>query len=252
MLQSFWAMSFVNEWLNLLFPPQCPICHQATPRHTLCSACHGQLPWCTLDGICLRCGRATSTIFIEETLTQGCDFCYADPWAPDQVFSPFLFAPPVSRLLVGLKFSDRTELVAQLIDLCWEWLAQQLHASPLGTIDCIVPIPLHFWRLIMRRYNQSALLAKELARRLHKPMSTTGLYRVQATTPQTSLGAQARRDNVAMAFRVDPEWAAQHAQQTILLVDDVMTTGSTLYAAISALKRAGIGRVVVFCMARVV
>ncbi|MBF0159111.1 MAG: ComF family protein [Magnetococcales bacterium] len=163
---------------------------------------------------------------------------------PDCVMAPFIFAPPISRLLVGLKFSDRGQWAALIAKLCWQHTGLMLRQQQ---IDCIIPIPLHPWRLMARRYNQSALLAGQLAQLLQKPMVTTVLHRVHWTTPQTRLGALMRRRNVAHAFRAvgDP-----CAGRSVLLVDDVLTTGATVYSATRALKQAGIGRVVVMCVAR--
>ncbi len=181
-------------------------------------------------------------------MAYGCEHCQDDPLVPDRFLAPFLFVAPLDNLLVRLKFHDQGSLAPLLVALGWPIVDRTLRAYP---VDCVLPMPLHPLRLLRRRYNQTALLAGELARRLQKPLDTHGLYRRRYTRPQTTLSAHARRSNVADAFAVDPGWAATHRQSTVLLVDDVMTTGSTLRAATAALKQAGIRHVLVCCMARV-
>jgi len=116
----------------------------------------------------------------------------------------------------------------------------------------IVPVPLHRLRLLTRRYNQSALLARTLSRRSGVPLIVDGLVRHRSTPPQTRLPRTQRLRNVRGAFAVPAKHRARIGDRKILLVDDVMTTGATAEACAKALLRAGAARIDVLTLARVV
>jgi len=121
-------------------------------------------------------------------------------------------------------------------------------AAPRGeNCDAIVPVPLHWLRRWSRGFNQAELLARDLGRRLRIPV-ISALRRTRATLAQAGLSNTARRRNVAQAFRTG---RAPVAGKRILLIDDVMTTGSTAAACARALKQAGAARVILVTVARV-
>ncbi|MBF0422727.1 MAG: ComF family protein [Magnetococcales bacterium] len=151
----------------------------------------------------------------------------------------------MSNLIVRFKFSDRTEWSENLTNLLLSRVgAQLLEEEP----DMVIPVPLHPLRLLRRGYNQAALLAGRVARKIHRPLVTNLLYRTKMTRPQTSLNQKSRLVNVHDAFVVGK---AAIENRRILLVDDVFTTGSTVWSATRALKEAGAGRVMICCLARV-
>ena len=115
----------------------------------------------------------------------------------------------------------------------------------------LLPVPLHWRRLFLRRYNQSAMLAKELSQRYGKAFSSGVLQRRRATRSQGRLSGEARRRNVAGAFRIRPSEQSLIEGRRILLIDDVYTTGATVNACVSCLLRAGAGAVDVLTLARV-
>jgi ComF family protein len=115
--------------------------------------------------------------------------------------------------------------------------------------DAIVPVPLHWWRRLRRGYNQSELLARQIARRTGVPC-LHALRRTRPTNVQAGLSNRERRRNVAGAFQPDRASKALK-NRNVLLVDDVMTTGSTGAACAAALKRAGAARVALLTVARV-
>ena len=115
-------------------------------------------------------------------------------------------------------------------------------------IDLVAPVPLHWWRKWVRGYNQAEAVARELAAGLCVPFVPNLLHRVRWTTQQVQPTREARRENVKGAFRV--RWCARVTARTVLLVDDVMTTGSTLGEAARVLRAAGADRIVVAVLAR--
>ena len=117
--------------------------------------------------------------------------------------------------------------------------------------DLIVPVPLHYFRLVRRGFNQSVWLAAALARLTGARLAVDVLKRMRATPIQGGLSAEGRRRNVQGAFRVRKSREALVKDQKILLVDDVLTTGATAEACSRALKRAGAGCVDVLTLARV-
>jgi ComF family protein len=150
------------------------------------------------------------------------------------------------RMVQGLKYSDRTDLALWMSG----WMARA-GAELLADTEVIVPVPLHWRRFLSRRFNQSAELARALARRADKPFEPMALTRVRGTRQQVGLGLGERQANVRGAFRVPPEADIKVRGRHVLLVDDVYTTGATISAAARALKRGGATAVDVLTFARV-
>jgi ComF family protein len=146
-----------------------------------------------------------------------------------------------------LRLKNRTgEGLAELLGELWAARdAEQFRAL---AANAIVPVPLHWWRRWRRGYNQSAALARGLAAHLKIPCFPTGLRRLRNTPDQTIQSPSGRRDNVRGAFQV--RRGLQIQGQTILLIDDVMTTGATAHEAARALRAAGAARVVAAALAR--
>lgn len=192
------------------------------------------------ENYCLACGTST------QGSVSGCGSCLYEIGLPDRVYFAYLYLDPLSGLLVRFKFHDRSEWAEPLANLLVERIGNPLQREDL---DMVVPVPLHPLRLLWRGYNQAALLAGMLAKKLHRPFVTNALHRSKITRPQTQLNQKARLANVQDAFVAHE---TTFANRTILLVDDVFTTGSTAWSATRALKEAGARRVVVCCLARVV
>jgi ComF family protein len=171
-----------------------------------------------------------------------CGPCLAHPPAHDGVRAAVAYGPVARSLALKLKYSGRTALA--------EIVAAQLvrHVEPGGIL---VPVPLHRWRIWRRGYNQSALIARALARRSGSPFAMDLLRRKKSTPPMRGMGAAERARTVRGAFAVLQDRRAALQGATVWLVDDVHTSGATANACARALKQAGAARVIVLCWARV-
>ncbi len=153
----------------------------------------------------------------------------------------------VARQMVqGLKFNDRTDLAP--------WMARwMLRAGSelIADAEVVVPVPLHWRRFFWRQYNQSAELARNIARLAALPYAPTAVRRIKRTRQQIGLGQRQREENVRAAFAVPDETEIEIRGRRVLVVDDVYTTGATVAAVARALKKGGASAVDVLTFARV-
>ena len=232
--------------VDLIYPPACLACRKATAQsNALCGACWGGIrfierPFC----------ERTGTPFPLDLGAEGLV-------SPDVIADPPVYARaravarfedgPVRRLAHQLKYGDRLDLAGPM----GAWMARA-GDDLLGEADLLIPVPLHRSRLIARRFNQSALLARAISGRSGVPVDADTLHRRKATSPQVGLTRSQRAANVQGAFHVAPECALAVEGRAVVLVDDVLTSGATINAAARALLRAGARRVDVLVFARVV
>ena len=175
-----------------------------------------------------------------------CATCGATlPWYDEFASSAFAYLEPIDALILDYKFSGAVYLTDDFAEAL-ETAFRRKH--DVATVDVVVPVPLHPIRRRERGYNQSELLAVAFARRIGRFCERRALRRIRETEHQTRLSGDERRVNLKGAFRVvEP---ARIRGRTIVLVDDVMTTGSTLDECTKALKAAGAFRVIPFVLAK--
>ncbi len=171
-----------------------------------------------------------------------CPDCWRDPPEFEQVSCAFLFEGPIRAAIHQLKYRGARHLAEPMVQAA----LTELSVPP---SDLVVPVPLHPRRLAERGYNQSALLAQALSAITNLSLVDNALQRVKDTPAQVSLPGKERWLNVRGAFHADP---GAFAHQSVLLLDDVATTGSTLRAAARAIKRSGARQVDALIMARAV
>ncbi len=221
--------------LNQLFQPlaRCRLCG-AAHRGELCEPCRAELP--ALATACPQCAQP-----LEGTQAGLCGQCLAHPPSFDAARVPFRYAPPVDRLIAGLKFHERLSDGRLLGSL----LAEAIAAAP--RVDLLLPIPLHRQRLRERGFNQAAELARTVSSTTGIPVDYDALARVRAGSPQH----QARRRERLRQMRGAFTWQdRQRPPARVALIDDVVTTGATADAAARCLKRAGAEWVEVWAVAR--
>ncbi len=195
------------------------------------------------DPLCARCGTPFE-IAVDEN--QVCGACLARPPVYHRARAALIYGDVSRDLVLALKYQGRRDGLSLLSG----WMASA-GRDLLSDADLIVPVPLHYFRLVRRGFNQSVWLAAGLSRASGKPMSVGLLKRARATPTQGGLSAEGRRRNVQGAFRVRKGQKAKIKDQKILLVDDVLTTGATAEACSQVLLRAGARCVDVLTLARV-
>lgn len=229
--------------LDLVYPPGCTLCGEDiegpwTAR--LCSACREALapPRAQL------CRRCAATVGPYQDTTRGCLKCRGRSFRFDGVVRLGVYSDRLREACLLIKQRRYSPLAAALAELLWSEEHARLEAV---CPDVVVPIPLHWMRRVGRGLNPTEALARTLARRLQRPCSCRMLKRQHNTLPQASLAPSRRWENVRGAFRVRRR---SLKGLSLLLVDDVLTTGATASEAARALKAAGAQRVWVAVIAR--
>jgi ComF family protein len=225
--------------LDLIFPPQ-TIDGGAAQAGGISAEAWSRIRF--LDGpVCDGCGAP-----FEFDIGSRCAACLAKPRAFDAARAACLYDENCRGPILKLKHADRLDLAP----LFARWLSRSAHRL-LEEADAIVPVPLHPSRLLSRRYNQAAEIARPLSRLSGVAYLPDALVRRRATETQGGKSGSGRRRNVAGAFEAPRARAHQVAGKRILLIDDVMTTGATAEGCARALKAAGAVRVDVAVVARV-
>jgi len=233
--------------LNVLFPPTCCSCGQATSRPDFCDRCRAAITL-PCSPLCNRCGAPFGTLADAD---HSCGRCLTQPPAFGRARACAIYDAaqtahdPVKSVLQRYKYNRAVGLARPLGQLLIERCP-----LPLAAYDVMVPVPLHLSRLRWRGFNQAYLLAGMLGRAAGVGVDPFSLQRIRSTLPQVELTEAERRRNVARAFRVvRPE---RLRSQRILLVDDVYTTGATVAECTRALCAAGARSVDVLVLARAV
>lgn len=216
---------------DILYPPRCPVCDGIVPwKRDICPECERKLP--RVDTArCRICGSP-----VEDGMLL-CDDCMEMKHSFDSGMGIFIYDDTMRHVIAAFKYKERREYghaLGRLIvdasgDLIENW-------KP----DVIVPIPIHKERLAERGYNQAEILAEEVSERTGIPMRSDILVRKGRTAAMKNLNREERRANMVSAFAVPP---GAYIPETVLIIDDIYTTGATIDAASSVLKKCGAGRV---------
>jgi len=234
---------YIPEMLDLLYPRNCVRCGMSSPEALphLCWDCLSDTPKIEAP-FCVCCGDPVAGT-IQHDYT--CFACSRKTPAFEFARSAVRYEGAVGEALRALKYNQAVWLAADLAALLFACVQAEY---PGGKFDCVSAVPLHPTRFRARGFNQSSLLAAELARRMELPYKEKAARRIRSTNTQTGLTAPQRAANVHAAFRSG--LFAPLKRKRILLVDDVMTTGATVNACASALKKGGAQTVHVVTVAR--
>jgi len=235
--------AFVRYALDALFPRRCAVCRRAVPANesgAICGMCWAAIariegPQCPVCGSPFRSDAALS-----HSPTHRCGACRETPPSFTQAVSAGLYEGVLAEAIRGCKYRNIVKLIPALSPL----LRPALDALPAA--DAVVPVPLHPRRLRQRGFNQSLLLARVVAGHNRKPLIMDRLIKDLDTHPQIGLSAKERAANLKGAFSVRGDFR----DMSLLLVDDVMTTGATVSECSKQLLEAGAKKIVVLTLAR--
>ena len=253
------ATALGRQFVDLVFPPRCLLCEVGE------RSASGVAPWCDaceaglMEGVgnyCPRCGAAGGGAARAhgagvsgpdaEGPDAGCVECRGRRFRFDRVVRLGSYEGLLRDAVLRMKHPRDEPLTDAVAELFWQKRGAEL--TPLG-IDCVVPVPFHWWRRLRRGTSSPQLVASRLARRLRVPMEDRTLVRLRDTEPQGGLAAVNRRKNVRGAFAVRDR-ADDFRGRRVLVVDDVLTSGATADEVARVLKRAGASWVGMAAVAR--
>lgn len=234
-------LNLVNNWLaiiqNWIYPPTCLLCgDDGSQQRDLCSACADSLPY--QQHACRRCG-----ISMNDQLPEGlvCGQCQNTPPHYDSATALFHYQDSARHLICALKYNNNYACAR---------LLGELMAARLITLQempqVLIPVPLHAQRYRQRGFNQAIEICRPLTHALNIPMDTSSCLKQRATTPQSELSSKQRRENLKQAFAARKRLNYKH----VAIVDDVVTTGTTVNELSKTLKQAGVSKIAVWTCAR--
>ncbi len=237
----------LRSFIDVLFPAACATCGSPVGASRIphfCTSCWSDFS--LLPGaLCPRCGRPFgSPAALTHSPEHACRFCREEPPVFDQALAVGQFEGSLRDAIHLYKYRPSRALGRHL----GAWMAANVRLG--RGIDLLMPVPLHSRRLRERGFNQALLLGHEVAQAHGIPLSIDSLARIRPTRPQVELSGAERVRNVAGAFAIRPSCAVDG--RSVLLVDDVFTTGATLNECARVLKERGAGRVLALTLARAV
>ncbi len=239
-------MGILQQIIDLFLPPRCINCGKILSKEEgLCKECADKIDF--IKGqVCYKCGFPLYEEKDDNSHQKLCPSCIKKKRHPFRLMrSAFSYDDFSKKMILGLKFEDKTENAK----IFASWL---LYAGKdifdLGA-DVLIPVPLHRLRLLQRKYNQSALIAKELSKLTGIKTDFISLIKSKHTKPQIKFNGRLRIKNIKDAFKV--KFPENISGKRVVIIDDVITTGATVYECIKALKKAGAKSVDVLSVSRV-
>jgi ComF family protein len=240
-------MSALMRLIDCVIPPRCVVTGEIVDvQGTLSAQAWGGLHFIS-DPQCDCCGYPFDFDMVEEGIGGLCAACQKEHPIYNKARSALVYDDASRDIILSFKHGDQTQSVPVFIP----WLSQT-GKDFLEGADYLIPVPLHRWRLLKRRFNQSAIITQYLSKDIKVPCLLEGLRRVRPTETQGHLQASQRRKNAKNAFEVNPACLSRLKEKNIVLIDDVYTTGATVSECTKALLKAGVSKVNVLTLARVV
>lgn len=234
--------AMLQSVLDTIYPHHCASCDTALAEAGLCGACWAATPF--ISGItCPHCGVPLPG----EGEPGPCDECLSHPRPWGRGAAAMVYADKAKRIVLGLKHGDRSDLVGPAAG----WMARA-GRSLMTSETILVPVPIHWTRRIQRRYDQAALLAKEIARQEGLDWAPRAIGRQRKTPAQDDKPVARRFSDLEGAIAPHPKRGEALAGRHVVVVDDVMTSGATLAATTQACRAAGAAHVDVLVLARAV
>ncbi len=239
-------MELAKKLLSSLFPSRCLLCQKTVKPQAqslaieICSECFQRLPHNKVS--CIHCALPLPDDLADNIL---CGRCMKKPPAFDYAYSPLRYEDDVIRLMHQLKFSEKITCSRTFGEIMLPLLKTKVMQGN-NKPDWLLPVPLHSARLRQRGFNQSIELARVISEKLNIAIEYDAVRRSRSTASQTGLDAKTRRKNINGAFSVKHKLKAKH----VLIIDDVMTTGSTVNELAKTLKQNGVKYVGVLSFAR--
>ncbi len=220
-----------NLLTDLLYPPRCPVCGQPAPFGLkICPECRKRLPVIETKR-CRKCGKPI------EDFDVLCPDCVREDHLYDRGLGIYMYDETMKRAISELKYKGRREYGEVFGELLYENARSELmYWKP----DCLIPIPLHPAREAERGYNQARIISEALSKRCGIPVRSDILTRTMETDRMKELSAKDRINNMIRAFEVSE---GCRELRSVVLIDDIYTTGSTVDAASAVLRRAGIDEI---------
>lgn len=239
-------MELAQKLLEILFPSRCIVCYRTIQKTSdnqsveLCLDCHLQLP--KNENCCKRCALPLPLEISSEVL---CGRCIKELPQFDYCYSPFKYESDIIQIVQQLKFKDKiinSRSIGEMLYRTFNDDILPVHGKP----DCLVPVPLHKKRLRQRGYNQSIEIARVLSNKLQVNIAHDLVIRSKVSIAQQGLSAKKRQKNIKGVFEVHETKNYEH----VLIIDDVMTTGSTVNELAKTLKKGGVKDAGVLSFAR--
>jgi ComF family protein len=230
----------IRRLVSTVYPPRCVLCGSpGSSDMDICEVCYRDLPW--IGSACTQCAIPLAKSSGDDL---KCGRCLKKPPLYDHGVSLFSYEKQTVTLIHQLKFNEKLANSRLLGNM----LADAIEKKAVELPDVILPVPLYKKRLRQRGYNQSTELARPVANRLDLPLDLQSVIRVRDTQSQTGLDKKQRRKNMRAAFEVIEPLHVKH----VAIIDDVVTTTSTVNELARILKRAGVMRVDVWSIARAI
>ena len=268
LINSRWNISRLLDWAG----STCVFCHAGKARHNCCDECRSRLPLILRS--CHQCAvpleysltgdlnnrQIYLNTYKEDDLGYLCPSCYAKPSAIDWAWSPYVYFIPLRRCLHSLKFRQ-VFYQSNVLGYIWRDIFCEPYAEnpplphSMAMPDLILPMPLHKKRHTKRGYNQTLEMIRPLAKVLQLPLSHGShalCWRKKETAEQLTLNPRERDKNLRGAFRINKNSKYYEGLQdkTVLIVDDVITTGASVNSLAACLKKAGAKKVFVWSLLR--
>lgn len=239
-------MKIFKKIAEIIFPNHCLYCHKIISVEGLfCSCCWQKLQFITEP----KCGICSNPFeFLPPGRDLVCARCLEVPPPYDKAISVFRYDKIIGKIIGDFKYRDHTYLAKKLARIL-----TKLATEEIADTDFIIAVPLHKKRLRHRKFNQSLMLCDALLQASDKTkLRHDFLLRIKNTPAQVGLKKRQREKNTAAAFALNPKYFAIVPGKKILLLDDIMTTGTTITSCAKVLKKAGAAKVTVLTLARTV